>query len=83
VAAIRRFLWPNTIKELQAFLGLVNFYRRFVRSAAKLLAATDSGTDWRACGQHQVAVVGHHGSHIYSGEGSRRSGVRAATPGWT
>jgi transposase InsO family protein len=37
VAAIRRFPWPNTIKELQAFLGLVNFYRRFVRSAARLL----------------------------------------------
>jgi RNase H-like domain found in reverse transcriptase len=37
VAAIRCFPRPNTIKELQAFLGLVNFYQRFVRSAAKLL----------------------------------------------
>jgi hypothetical protein len=37
VAAIRRFPWPGTIKELQAFLGLFNFYRRFVPAAATIL----------------------------------------------
>jgi hypothetical protein len=25
VAALRRFPWPNTVRELQAFLGLFNF----------------------------------------------------------
>ena len=28
---------PTTIKELQAFLGAVNFYRRFIPAAAKIL----------------------------------------------
>ena len=27
----------NTVKELQQFLGLLNFYRRFILSAAKVL----------------------------------------------
>jgi cleavage and polyadenylation specificity factor subunit 1 len=37
VAAIKQFPRPSNIKELQAFLGLFNFYRRFVQGAAKLL----------------------------------------------
>jgi hypothetical protein len=37
VAAIKQFPPPNTVKELQSFLGLINFYRRFIQSAAKLL----------------------------------------------
>jgi hypothetical protein len=42
VAAIRQFPWPRTIKELQAFLGLFNFYRRFVPAAAILRPLTDA-----------------------------------------
>jgi transposase InsO family protein len=37
VAAIREFPEPANIEQLQAFLGLYNFYRRFVPAAAKLL----------------------------------------------
>jgi len=37
VAALRRHPRPGTVKELQGFLGTVNFYRRFVRGAAHLL----------------------------------------------
>ena len=37
VAALRRFPRPNTVRELQAFLGLFNFYRRFVPAAAATL----------------------------------------------
>jgi transposase InsO family protein len=37
-AAIRAFPRPTTIKELQGFLGTVNFYRRFIPGAAKILA---------------------------------------------
>ena len=37
LAAVRDFPQPNTVKELQAFLGAINFYRRFIPSAAKIL----------------------------------------------
>lgn len=38
VTAVRRFPAPSTVKELQAFLGLLNFYRRFLPRIAKTLA---------------------------------------------
>ena len=37
VSAVADFPQPTTIKELQAFLGVVNFYRRFIPAAAKIL----------------------------------------------
>jgi Reverse transcriptase (RNA-dependent DNA polymerase) len=37
VEALRRFLRPNTVQELQAFLGLLNFYRQFVPPAVAIL----------------------------------------------
>ncbi len=43
VEAIRAFPQPATIKDLQRFLGLMNFYRRFIpRAAASLLPLTDA-----------------------------------------
>ena len=41
--AIHNFTQPSDVKGLQSFLGLVNFYRRFIRGAAQLLKPlTDS-----------------------------------------
>ena len=37
VAAIRDFPQPKTVKQLQSYLGMVNFYRRFVKDAAGIL----------------------------------------------
>ena len=37
LSTIRDFPQPGTIKELQGFLGAVNFYRRFIPAAAKIL----------------------------------------------
>jgi len=37
VAALRRHPRPGTVKELQGFLGMVNFYRRFIKGAAHIL----------------------------------------------
>jgi hypothetical protein len=37
VAAIRQFPRPKTVRDLQAFLGLFNFYWRFVPAAAAIL----------------------------------------------
>ena len=37
VAAVQRHPRPTTVRELMAYLGLVNFYRRFVPNAARIL----------------------------------------------
>jgi hypothetical protein len=43
VAAIQDFLRPTIIKELQAFLGMENFYRRFLLSIACTLRRLTTG----------------------------------------
>jgi hypothetical protein len=37
VAAINTFPQPRTVRDLQAFLGLFNFYRKFIPKAAAIL----------------------------------------------
>jgi Reverse transcriptase (RNA-dependent DNA polymerase) len=37
VAAVKNFPQPKTVRQLQSFLGMVNFYRRFIPGAAKIL----------------------------------------------
>ena len=37
VEAITNFTQPRTVKQLQEFIGMVNFYRRFVPGAAQLM----------------------------------------------
>jgi hypothetical protein len=43
VTAIQEFPRPTIIKELQAFLGMVNFYRRFLPSIARTLRPLTDG----------------------------------------
>ena len=43
VAAIQRHPRPTTVRELMAYLGLVNFYRRFVPRAAHILKPLTDG----------------------------------------
>jgi hypothetical protein len=38
VAAIREFSRPTTVKQLRQYLGMLNFYRRFLPGAADILA---------------------------------------------
>jgi hypothetical protein len=38
VDAIRNFQQPKTVKSLRQFLGMINFYRRFIPRAAKIQA---------------------------------------------
>lgn len=42
VQAVNEFPVPKTVKELRRFLGMQNFYRRFVPNAAKLQAPLNS-----------------------------------------
>ena len=37
VAAVREFKQPTTVKRLQEFVGMVNFYHRFIPAAAKII----------------------------------------------
>ena len=53
VEAIRKVKPPTTIKELQRFLGMINYYRRFIKSAAyhlyhlfEALGAKPKRLDW-------------------------------------
>jgi len=43
VSAIQNFPRPSTVQQLQSYLGMVNFYRRFIKGAAGILKPlTDS-----------------------------------------
>ena len=37
VAAINNYLAPSTVRELHQFLGVINFYRKFIPAAASIL----------------------------------------------
>ena len=37
VEAIARYPVPTSVQQLQTYLGMVNFYRRFIRGAARIL----------------------------------------------
>jgi hypothetical protein len=55
VAAIQEFPSPSTVKQLQQFLGMINFYRRFLpkiaatlRPLTDLLRGNPKSLDWSA-----------------------------------
>lgn len=51
VSAIQSFTQPKTLKELRRFLGMINFYRRYLPDAAKIQAPLHkllSGTNIKA-----------------------------------
>jgi hypothetical protein len=37
VEALAKYPHPKTVAQLQTFLGMVNFYRRFIAGAARIL----------------------------------------------
>lgn len=42
VEAIQRFPKPQTVTEMRRFLGIINFYRKFIKGAAKAQAALNA-----------------------------------------
>lgn len=58
VQAINEFPVPGTVKELRRFLGMLNFYRRFIPNAAKLQAPLNSILQGpKLKGSHPVAMT--------------------------
>jgi hypothetical protein len=55
VAAVQGFPRPGTMKELQAFLGIVNFYHRFLPGVAKTLRLLIDALHGRLKGSDVIA----------------------------
>lgn len=49
VEAILKWLQPSTIKDLHRFLGLANFYRRFISNFSQICAPHTSENDPSLC----------------------------------
>lgn len=58
VDAIKTFPVPKTVKELRRFLGMVNFYRRFIQGAAKQRAPLNALLTGSVKGSHPVHIDG-------------------------
>lgn len=58
VEAIRNFPVPKTVRELRRFLGMVNFYRRFIPSAADHQAPLNALLTGSVKGSHPVDISG-------------------------
>lgn len=58
VEAIRNFPTPKTVRELRRFLGMLNFYRRFIPKAAKFQGPLNALLTGTVKGQHPVEITG-------------------------
>lgn len=58
VQAIKQFPLPRNVKELRRFLGMVNFYRRFIPGAAKTQAPLNSLLAGSVKGSQPVNISG-------------------------
>ncbi|XP_063635129.1 uncharacterized protein LOC134805855 [Cydia splendana] len=58
VQAIKDYPVPKTVKELRRFLGMLNFYRRFIPHAAKLQAPLNAFLTGSVKGSHPVDISG-------------------------
>ncbi len=64
VAAIQEFPPPSTVKQLQQFLGMINFYRRFLpkiaatlRPLTDLLRGNPKSLDWSAAASEEFSAA--------------------------
>lgn len=58
VQAIREFPTPQDVRQLRRFLGMVNFYRRFVPNAAQLQAPLNALLIGSVKGSHPINLDG-------------------------
>ena len=74
VATIRAFPWPGTIGQLISALGIVNFYRRFIKGAAGALKLL---TDTLCGASNKVAKLEWSTPMLEAFEGSKKQMVQA------
>lgn len=74
VDAIRAFPVPKTAKELRRFLGMLNFYRKFIPDAAKIQAPLHMLLTDKIKGSHPVNIAG---DALYAFEECKNSLCRA------
>jgi hypothetical protein len=81
-AAIRAFPRPTTVKELQGFLGTVNFYHRFIPGAARILAPAPPHrrVEGRGEGLNRHWMGLPHGGSFPGCQGSLASAATLAHP---
>ncbi|CAF4948397.1 unnamed protein product [Pieris macdunnoughi] len=58
VEAIKQFPIPRNVRELRRFLGMINFYRRFLKDAAKSQALLHDLLKGTVKGSHSVVLTG-------------------------
>ncbi|CAK1579001.1 unnamed protein product [Parnassius mnemosyne] len=58
VQAIKDFPTPKTVRELRRFLGMLNFYRRFIKGAAEIQAPLNSLLTGSVKGSRSVDISG-------------------------
>lgn len=58
VEAIKQFPLPKTVKELRRFLGMLNFYRKFIPDAARIQAPLNALLTDSVKGSHPVTIEG-------------------------
>lgn len=58
VEAIKQFPVPKTVRELRRFLGMINFYRRFIKDAARSQALLHDALVGRVKGSQPVILSG-------------------------
>lgn len=58
VEAISKFPLPKTVRELRRFLGMLNFYRKFIPAAATTQAPLHALLTDKVKGSHPVRIVG-------------------------
>lgn len=58
VQAIADFPAPKTVRELRRFLGMINFYRRFLKDAAQIQAPLNALLTGSVKGSHPVIIEG-------------------------
>ena len=74
VDAVNKFPKPTTVKQLQEFLGMINYYHRFIPSAADILSPL-----YRLSSSKQKELEGWTPAHEHSFIAAKKALAQAAT----